>query len=63
MKKIKCISIEPLKMRYVKAKRKNEPCECRLTVEYKNAYPKYVHVLGDFNEAMSEAGRILCNEY
>ncbi|WP_294966994.1 hypothetical protein [Sulfurimonas sp.] len=62
MHKIKCISIEALKMRYVKAKRKNEPYACRLIIEYRNAQPRYIYVSGNFDNAMSEAGRILDNE-
>lgn len=63
MKKIKCISIKPLKMRYVKEKQKNEPCACNLTIEYKNAQPRYAYVDGNFSDAMSEAGRIINGEH
>jgi len=50
-------------MRYVKEKQKNEPCACRLTIEYKNAQPRYLYVDGNFSDAMSEAGRIINHEH
>lgn len=50
-------------MRYVKEKQKNEPYACRLTIEYKNAQPRYLYVDGNFADAMSEAGRIINHEH